>query len=48
MEVSPVRSQDRTSTFNVSTALIKTNGYGIKDAKSEFKNKKLSLIVTYE
>ena len=32
--VSPVRAQDRTSTINVSTALIKTNGYGIKDAKS--------------
>ena len=40
MGESPVRSQDRTSTYNVSTALIKTNGYGIKDAKSEFKNKK--------
>ena len=38
--VSPVRAQDRTSTIDVSTALIKTNGYGIKDAESEVKNKK--------
>ena len=32
--VSPVRAQDRTSTIDVSTALIKTNGYGIKDPKT--------------
>ena len=31
---SPVRAQDRTSTIDVSTALIKTNGYGIKDPKT--------------
>ena len=33
-DVNPVRAQDRTSTIDVSTALIKTNGYGIKDPKT--------------